>query len=215
MKIITLKTIALIAISLVLSTAAIAQSTNKELKKDLRSKIDRDCKKTAKKLTKEGWEVMPGKLSLERQIQNSRYAELAVMEDNKRQYFTATHSATGGNYSAAKKMVSSRALTELAEQVSSTITSIVDNNISNMNFGDNDLEIIDKCVSASKHTVASKLNGAIAVLDIFRQNNNNCEVRVMYKLDVQNSILLAKNIYKEELKKESAELATKLDQLIK
>ena len=206
--------IAIMATLMCNPTSATAQNTNKELKKDLNSRVDKDSRKTAKKLEKDDWQIMPGKLPLERQIQDSRYAELDTNEEGGRAFFTATHQSLGGNYSAAKKIATSRAIAELAEQVGSEIASIVENNVSNINFGDGDLETIDKCISANKQTVAAKLSGAVQVLDIFRQGEKSCEVMVMYKLDSKNALTLARNLYKEALQKESSELSEKINTLV-
>lgn len=215
MKKLNVKLCAIALLTLVTCGSLTAQNTDKELKKDLKSKVDKDSRKTAKSLEKDGWGVMPGKLPMERQIQESRYAELSLDKNGDRLYFTATHKSVGGNYSSAKKIANSRVLDELAEQVSVAVTAIVENNVSTMNFGDNDLETIDKCISASKQTVAATLRGAISVLDIFKQNDNNCEIQVMYKMNVQKALKLTKDIYRTELEKESAELAGKLDDIIK
>lgn len=211
MKNLNVKLFALVLVSIFTCSSLTAQNTDKELKKDLKSRVDKDSRKTAKDLEKDGWGVMPGKLPLERQIQESRYSELYEDNDGERMYFTATHKSLGGNYSAAKKIASSRALDELAEQVSVAVTAMVENSVSTMNFGDGDLETIDKCISASKQIVAAKLRGSESVLDIFRQNDKSCEVQVMYKMNVKKALRL----YTTELKKESAELAGKLDQIIK
>lgn len=205
--------IAVIAM-LISSTTVLAQNSTKELKKNLRSRVEKDSRKTAKKLEKEDWTVMPGKLPMERQIQDGRYAELDTNEEGAKLYFTATHQSIGGNYSAAKKIASSRALAELAEQVETKVSSIVENNVSNINFGDGDLETIDKCISASKQTVAAKLSGAILVLDIYREQGDHYESMVMYKLNAQNAIKVVREIYKEELRKESTLLSEKLDKAL-
>lgn len=200
---------------LVASPSGYAQDNTKELKKDLTSRVEKDARKTAKTYEKEGWKVMPGKLPLERQIQDSRYAELEKDEQGKRVYLTGTHMATGGNYSAAKKIADSRAKTELAEQLNSRIDEIIKDNVSNNDYGDKDIEVIDKCISANKHLVSARLNEAIPVLEIFREGTNNTyEVQVFYKIEAKSAIKNTKMLYRTELSKESEELAKKLDELL-
>lgn len=194
---------------------SVAKDAKKELKKDLTSRVEKDSRKTAKAYEKEGWKVMPGKLPLERQIQESRLAELETDENGAKLYLTGTHKATGGNYSAAKKIADSRAMTELAEQLNSRIDQIIKDNISNKDYGDNDIEVIDKFISVNKHLVSARLNQAIPVLSMFRDGQNNtCEVQVFYKIDAKSAIKETKKLYRSELTKESEELAKKLDNLL-
>lgn len=200
---------------LVASPGGYAQDNTKELKKDLTARVEKDARKTAKTYEKEGWKVMPGKLPLERQIQDCRYAELEKDGQGKRVYLTGTHMATGGNYSAAKKIADSRAKTELAEQLNSRIDEIIKDNVSNNDYGDKDIEVIDKCISANKHLVSARLNEAIPVLEIFREGTNNTyEVQVFYKIEAKSAIKNTKMLYRTELSKESEELAKKLDELL-
>ena len=193
-----------------------AQSSDKDLKKDLKSKITKECRKSAKQLEKDGWEVMPGMLLLERQIRDSRYAQLDKDEEGKDLNFVATHESQGGNYSMAKKIASSRALVDLAGQISTQVASVVENNTSNMNFGDGDLEFVGNCISSSKQKISAKLSGAKAVLDIFRINEDGMyEVRVMYVINASQSLNIAREIYRAELAKRSATLAGKVDEILK
>ncbi|MBE9488325.1 MAG: hypothetical protein IMY73_03980 [Bacteroidetes bacterium] len=216
MKKLTLKTIIFSLLAIVAFNYSYAQSTQKDLKKNLKSSIERDCRKTAKKLKKDNWEVLPGKLPLSRQIQDSRYAQLSLNEDGKQEFIIGTHIAKGGNYSAAKKIASSRALTELAEQVNSKVDEIIKSNVANTNYGEGDMEVIDKCISANKHVVSARLNGATPILEIFRRGDNGTyEVQVMYKISAKEAIRTAKNAYRTELKKESEDLANELDELLK
>ena len=64
-----------------MAAPAMAQQSSKELKKELRAKVERDCRKDAKQLEKDGWKVMPGKLPIEKQMQNARFAELDTDEE--------------------------------------------------------------------------------------------------------------------------------------
>lgn len=188
---------------------------NKQLKKDLTSRVEKDSRKTAKEYEKQGWKVMPGKLPLERQIQESRYAELQEDEAGQRVYLTGTHMATGGNYSAAKKIADSRAKTELAEQLNSRIDQIIKDNISNKNYGEGDIEVIDKFISINKGLVSARLNQAIPVLEIFREGANNIyEVQVFFKIDAKSAIKETKKLYRTELSKESEALAKTLDEIL-
>lgn len=191
-----------------------AQSSSKELKKDLKAKIEKDCRKTAKKLEKEGWKVMPGKLPLERQIQDSRYAELDKDKNGEKMYFTGTHKTIGGNYSAAKKIADDRARTELAGHISATISELIKGKLSSTDYGDKDIEVIDEFVSANKNLVSVALQGVFPVLEIYREKDDKTEVQVMVKTNAAEALKLAKKAYRDKLYQQSADLAKELDQLL-
>lgn len=191
-----------------------AQSSDKTLKKDLKAKVEKDCRKTAKKLEKEGWKVMPGKLPLERQIQDSRYAELDKDKNGEKMYFTGTHKTIGGNYSAAKKIADDRARTELAGHISATISELIKGKLSSTDYGDKDIEVIDEFVSANKNLVSVALQGVFPVLEIYREKDDKTEVQVMVKTNAAEALKLAKKAYRDKLYQQSADLAKELDQLL-
>lgn len=191
-----------------------AQSSDKTLKKDLKAKVEKDCRKTAKKLEKEGWKVMPGKLPLERQIQDSRYAELDKDKNGEKMYFTGTHKTIGGNYSAAKKIADDRARTELAGHISATISELIKGKLSSTDYGDKDIEVIDEFVSANKNLISVALQGVFPVLEIYREKDDKTEVQVMVKTNAAEALKLAKKAYRDKLYQQSADLAKELDQLL-
>lgn len=205
--------ISVVAVLLVCSTAQ-AQSSAKELKKDLKAKVEKDCRKTAKQLEKEGWKVMPGKLPLERQIQDSRYAELDTDNNGEKLYLTATHKAVGENYSAAKKIADDRAASELAERVSKTISEMIKGKLSSTDYGDGDIETIDEFISANKNLVSVSLEGVFPVLEIYREKDNKVEVQVMVKVNAAKALKAAKKAYRDKLYQQSADLAKELDELL-
>lgn len=197
---------------MVLSVCSVdAKSSNKELKKELKSKVEKDCRKTAKKLEKEGWKVMPGKLPLARQIQDSRYAQLDKTEEGDKARFVSTHQAVGGNYSAAKLIADSRARAELAQQISSTVAQKITDQVSNLNLGDNDIEVIDETVSACKSIILAQMSGVSPTLEMYRElDKSQYEVKVVLEIDATKALKDAKRAITSELKKKSEKLANDL-----
>ncbi len=209
-------TVLMCAAAVICGTQVYAQQKNdKELKKELKERVDKECRKDAKALEKEGWKVMPGKLSIERQLQESRYAQLQENDKGEAYYIVGTHMAKGGNYTAAKKIADSRAMTEIAEKVSSQIGEIVKENIANHDYGEGDIEVIDKFVSSNKHLVNSRLTGAIPLLEMYRESGNGTyEVNVSIAVKAKDAIRAAKAMYVSELAKESEKLAEELDKML-
>lgn len=204
------------ALALVLASPAIyAQKTNKELKKDLKTKVQKDMRKEAKKLGKEGWRVMPGKLPLDRQLQDSRYAELDTNQEGEKRFFTGNHQAVGGNYTAAKQIADDRARLELAQSIYGVIAQKIESQVASKDFGDGDIETIDQFVSAHKSIISAQLQGVTHTLEMYRQNKNGqYEVRVMVKTDAEKALKLAKAGLRNELQNKSAKLAQDLDRIL-
>lgn len=192
-----------------------AQSTNKQLKKDLKSKVEKDCRKEAKRLKKEGWKVMPGKLPIERQIQEGRYSELNKDENGNPLYFTATHQAKGGNYSAAQKIASDRARMGLAENISTTFSGLIKEKLASTDYGDGDIETIDEFVSTNKNLVSLSLQGISNVVELYRESGNVVEVQIMVKVKMADALKAVKKVYQDKLRQKSEGLAKELDEIIK
>lgn len=196
------------------SVDAQGQKTDKELKKELRARAERDCIKTAKALVKEGWKVMPGKMPLDRQIQDARFAELDTDDTDSPMYFVGTHTAIGGNYSAAKQICDARAYAEIAQQVSTDVAKQVKDQLASRNLGDGDLELVDETLSAAKTTITAKIPGAKPVLEIFRDlNGSKCEVRVVVTVNYKAAMKAAKAALYTELKAKNQALAEEVSKL--
>ncbi|MDL2231689.1 hypothetical protein LJB85_03010 [Porphyromonadaceae bacterium OttesenSCG-928-L07] len=192
-----------------------AQKSDKELKKELKAKADKDSRKTAKTLEKEGWKVMPGKLPLEKQIQESRYAEIDETETGERRFFIGTHQAVGGNYSAAKQIADSRAHAELAQSIYSVIAKKIEDQVASTDYGNRDLETIDEFVSASKTIISAQLSGITPVLEIYREApKKQFEVMVSVKIDAEKALKMVKKGLYNELKAKSEKLAADLDAIL-
>lgn len=193
-----------------------AQQSDKTLKKDLKAKVDKDCRKEAKVLKKEGWQVMTGNLPLEKQLQEARYAQLDTnVETGEKMYFTASHQSLGGNYSAAKQIADSRAMAELAQQVNASVAKKVTEQISNLNLGENDIELVDEMVSANKSVVAASLQGTHPVLEIYREaGHGKYEVRVMVTINAEQALKSTKAGLISAIKEKSEKLAQDLDAVL-
>ena len=201
---------------IVMAAPAMAQQSSKELKKELRAKVERDCRKDAKQLEKDGWKVMPGKLPIEKQMQNARFAELDTDEETGEQlYFIGTHKALGGNYSAAKQIADTRARGEIAQQVNSAIAQKITSQVASTDLGDHDTELVDELVAGSKTIVSAQLQGVVPVLEIYREGQNGqYEVQVTLKADYAKTMKAVKSALKNELKNKSEQLIIDLDKVL-
>ena len=199
----------------VAAPAATAQKTDKALKKELKAKADKDSRKEAKQLAKEGGKVMPGKLSLEKQLMESKYAELDENADGGKMYFIGTNQSVGGDYTAAKQIADSRARLEIARAVNSTIAEKIQETMSTKDFGEGDVESVGEFISANSGIVAAQLQGIMPVLEIYREGpKNTVEVMVLVKVNAAQALKNAKMAYRLELEKKSEKMAGDLDKIL-
>lgn len=195
--------------------AASAQKSQKQLKKELNAKVVKDNKKAAKKLAKEGWKVMPGKLPLQRQLQDTQYAELDTNDKGEKLYFVGMHQSIGGSYTAAKQIADTRARGELAQAVFSSVQQSVEDKVGHLDLGDGDIETIEEFVSASKTLISAQLKEVVPTLEMYRElDNNRYEVRVAVKMNAEDAMKLAKRGLQNELRLKSEKLAESLDVIL-
>lgn len=209
--------ISFFALALLIGAPCIhAQKSEKELKKELKKKADKTSRKEAKEYIKQGWEVMPGRLPLEKQLQESKYAQIDENENGTRRYFVGSHEAIGGNYSAAKQIADNRAHVELAQQVYNEISRLVKDQVSNENYGNKNITAIDEFISANKGVVQGQLQGVESVLEMYKKRaDGTYEVRVFARIDAEKAMRMSKNGYYNLLKQKSEELAKELDEILK
>ncbi len=195
--------------------ATFAQKSDKQLKKEVKENAIRDNRKAAKELKKEGWLILPGKLPMERQIQEAQYAELDEIADGSKRFFIGSHQAIGGNYSAAKQIADSRAHLELAQSVNMMVSQLIEGQLSNKDFGEGDIQLIDEFVSANKSLVEARLNGIIPVLEIYRElDKGQVEVRVLVKMEAAKALRAAREALRPGLQEKSDRLAEELDRIL-
>ncbi len=204
-----------LALLVAVPVASMAQKSDRELRREVKADATRDNRKVAKQLRKEGWKVLPGKLPMDRQIEEAQYAELDELADGTKRFFVGAHQAIGGNYSAAEQIAKSRAMLELAQSVNIAVAQRVEGQLSNQDFGEGDIQLIDEFVSANSSLVAARLHGVTTVLEIYRElDKGQYEVRVVVKMDVEKALRAAREALRPGLREKSERLAAELDAIL-
>ena len=187
----------------------------KQSKKELEQKATKAARKEAKKLTKEGWKVAPGALPLEKQLDKSYLMQYQYDADGFPQYIMAEAMSTGGNYDAAKMQALELAKQNLAGQIQTEVTALIENTVANEQMDQSDAVSITRSVMASKNLISQSIGRVVPVVETYRVvNGNNREVlvRIAYSMDAAKAA--AKKAIKEELEQKGDELHGKLDQLL-
>ena len=107
------------------------QELAKESEKELNKKARKAARKEAKKLSKEGWKTTPGALPLEKQLDKSYLMQYQYDSDGFPKFIMAEAMRVGGNYDAAKMQALELAKQNLAGQIQTEVTALIENTVAN------------------------------------------------------------------------------------
>lgn len=187
----------------------------KQSKKSLNEKASKAARKEAKKLTKQGWQVAPGALPLEKQLDKSYLMQYEFTSDGLPEYIMAEGMSTAGNYDAAKMQALELAKQNLAGQIQTEITALIENTVANDQGEQGEAVTLTRSVMASKNLISQSIGRVVPVVETYRTvNGNNREVlvRIAYSLDTAKAV--AKKAIKQELEQKGDDLHNKLDELL-
>ena len=187
----------------------------KASKKELNEKATKSARKEAKQLKKEGWKVAPGALPMEKQLDKSYMMQYQYDADGLPRYIMAEAISIGGNYDAAKMQALELAKQNLAGQIQTEVTSLIENTIANEQMDQGDAASITRSVMASKNLISQSIGRVIPIVETYRVvNGNNREVLVRIAYSLDDAKTAAKKAIKEDLERRGDKLHGKLDQLL-
>lgn len=214
-----------IVLSIVASGVGFAQSAKelakerKELVKASKSELDKKAskaaRKEAKKLKKAGWQTVPGALPLEKQLDKSYLMQYEYDADMYPKYIMGEAMSIGENYDAAKMQALELAKQNLAGQIQTEVTALIENSVANEQMEAEAAASVTRTIMASKNLISQSIGRTIPVVEAYRTlNNKNKEVlvRIAYSGDMAKNI--AKKVVKEELEKKGEALHGKLDKAL-
>ncbi len=223
-----MKKLMMVAMSLIMvaSVSFAETSTQKEIRKErqeirklakaeLKQKVDKSVKKEAKRLAKEGWGVKPGALPLEKQLERSYLMQYEYDENLFPKYIMGEASSIGESYDAARTAALSLAITNLAGQIQTEVTALVENTVANRQLAPEEAASISETVMASKNLISQSIGRTIPVIECYRINskkNNEVLVRIAYNAEMAKEA--AKKAVREELEKKGNNLHEQLDKVL-
>ena len=213
----------LLALSIVGNTYA--QSTKDQIKerkelakaskKELNEKASKAARKDAKRLTKEGWKTAPGALPIEKQLDKSYIMQFQYDSDGFPQFIMAEAMSTGGNYDAAKMQALELAKQNLAGQIQTEITALIENTVANEQMDQSDAASVTRSVMAAKNLISQSIGRVIPIVETYRVvNGNNREVLVRIAYSQAMAKAAAKKAVKKDLETRGDSLHGKLDKLL-
>ena len=204
------------------ATAQISKEQQKErrelrnaTKKELNEKASKAAQKEAKRMAKDGWKVTPGALPLEKQFDRSYMMQMEYDDDMFPKYIMAEGMSIGENYDAAKMQSLELAKQNLASQIQTEITMLVENSVANNQLSAEQAASVTKTISAGKNLISQSIGRTILVVEAYRTLKTIYkEVLTRIAYNAQMAKAAAKKALRDELNDESEELHKQLDEIL-
>ena len=125
----------------------------KELKNQTKDELDekatKAASKEAKSLKKQGWLAAPGALPIEKQLDRSYRMQSEYDEEMFPMYIQGEGISTGQNYDAAKMQAMEMARQQLAGQIQTEMTALIESNVSNNQLEAGEAASVSKTIMAA------------------------------------------------------------------
>jgi len=184
-------------------------------KKELSEKASKQARREAKKLTKEGWTTTPGALPIDKQLDKSYLLQQEFDEDMFPKYIMAEAMSIGENYDAAKMQAQELAKQNLAGQIQTEVTALIENTVANKQLEAEEAASVAQSLSAGKNLITQSIGRVIPVVEVYRTKaNKNKEVLVRIAYNAKMAKAAAKAAVRNDLEKRGDDLHKKLDELL-
>jgi len=187
----------------------------KTSKSQLNEKASKAARKEAKKIQKAGRNTAPGALQMEKQLDKSYMIQYEYDNDMYPKYVMGEAMSVGGNYDAAKMQALELAKQNLAGQIQTEVTALIENTVANEQMDAGEAASLTRSVSAAKNLISQSLGRTIPVVEVYRtlpNKNKEVMVRIAYNGDTAKKI--AKEAVRKDLEKRGDDLHKKLDELL-
>lgn len=191
------------------------EAISKMSKSELNDKASKAARKEAKKLSKEGWKTAPGALPLEKQLDRSYLMQMEYDENMMPKYLMGEAMSIGSNYDGAKMQALELAKQNLAGQIQTEVTALIESTVANEQLAQEEAESVTKTILASKNLISQSIGRTISVVELYRtlkNKNNEVLVRIAYNSDM--AMQAAKKAVKQDLEKRGDNLHKKLDDIL-
>ena len=188
----------------------------KEISKMTRSELDarasKSARKEARKYEKEGWQVAPGQLPLEKQLDRTYRMQFEFDENMYPKYMMSEAMSIGETYDAAKMQALELARQNLAGSIQAEVASMAVNDVSNEQLSAEQAESITRTVSGSQSRIAQNLKRTMTVVEAYRTlPNRNKEVLVRIAYSMEAAMETVKDAVRQEMQEKGEELHDELD----
>lgn len=186
---------------------------------ELRKKADKAARQEAKKLSKQGWTMSPGALPIEKQLDRTYAMQYEYNSEGIPKYIVAEGMSIGSNYDAAKMQALELAKQNLAGQIQTEVTALIENTVANQQLESGDAASLTRSVASSKNIIAQSIGRVLPVVELYRDvnakghKNKEVLVRLAYSQDMVMETV--KKAVKQDLENRGEKLHGQLDEILK
>ena len=190
-----------------------AQQISEQAKKAAKAKVTKEAKKEAKRLKKEGWNVTPGGIPIERQLDRAFGLQYEITDDNLPKYIIGTGMSVAEAYDAAKMQATEIAKQDLAAKTQSELTSEIRSTVANNQLSPDEAASVVEVINASRSLITQSIGRVITITEVYRyKENKNVEVLIRVAYDSENIKKAAKQAIRNDLRKRGNEMHKKLEE---
>ena len=191
------------------------QEIQKASKAELTKKATKAAVKEAKQLKKEGWKVNPGALPIEKQLDKSYMMQNDFDENLFPKYIMGEARSVGENYDAAKMQAQELAKINLASNIHSEITALVENTVTNSQLAPEEATSVVKSTMNSKSLIEQSLGRTLVIVEMTRTlENKNKEVLIRLACSEKEIKAVAKEAIRKQLEIDGDKGMEKLDEIL-
>jgi hypothetical protein len=203
-----------------------AQQTAKQIEKErkavakmtksqINEKASKSARKEAKKMTKQGWLITPGALPLDKQLEKSYQLQYEIDENLFPKYITGEAMSIAENFDAGKMQALELAKQNLAGQIQTTVTALIENSVANRQLASEQASSITESVLAAKNVISQEIGRVIPVVEAYRVlGNKNREVYVRIAYNAEMALEVTKKAIKQDLEQKGNKLHEQLDKVL-
>ena len=191
------------------------KETAKASQKELNAKATKSARSEAKKLKKEGWTTTPGSLPIDKQLDKSYLMQFEYDDTGYPKYIMGEAMSIGENYDAAKMQALELSKQNLAGQIQTEVTALVENSVANKQLSADEAASISHSILASKNLISQSLGRVIPIVEVYRtKDNKNKEVLVRIAYNHVQAIEAAKKAIRADLEAKGEKLHDQLDKVL-
>ncbi|MCS7004656.1 MAG: hypothetical protein NZM38_04955 [Cytophagales bacterium] len=183
--------------------------------KDLDKRVDRDYRKQAKALAKEGYQPVIGTPPMEKQLEEAAVRAYMKDERGNAKYYTASQEAKAETFAAAKQQAIQLCLNDIAAFMGSNIVGRIKSDVANSEVV-KDATSVTEVIGAYQNTIAAKLARVEPIVQLQKVDKKTglTYFKAMMCYDMEAAERQIKNDLRKELKQKTSMLQEEIDQLI-
>ena len=176
-------------------------------------KASKEAKKEAKRLKKEKWQILPGALPLERQVDKSYQIQYETDMHFQPKYVMGRAQSVGEFYDAAKLTAEALAKQDMASKISSEFTGLIEAQLKNEQHSPEMATSVSQVAAEAKSIFEQHLGRITPVMELTRtKKNGNVEVLIVLAYDMGKGLAAGKEYVDSKCKEKGIPFVTTLVQ---